>query len=212
MQDLEALAARTQQVYDQHGAGFDRDRPKDLHERVWLDRFVSLLPSGGSVLDLGCGAGEPIGGFFIDQGFALTGVDFSRTMLALARSRFPQANWHQCDMCELDLGQRFDGIIGWNSFFHLRAEQQRATLSRIAEHLAPEGALMLTVGPQAGEVVGQVDGEPVYHASLSPDDYTAILHRYGIMVREFVLADPDCDLQTVLLGQRRLSPAVLASP
>lgn len=202
MDELQALAARTRQIYDRHGAGFDRDRPKDLHERVWLDRFVALLPPGGSVLDLGCGAGEPIAGFFIDQGFELSGVDFSQTMLDLAQRRFPQANWFRADMCELNLGQQFDGIIGWNSFFHLRAEQQGVTLPLMASHLAPGGALMLTVGPQAGEAVGRVDGEEIYHASLAADEYTGVLQRQGIEVREFVCEDPQCDRQTVLLAQR----------
>jgi hypothetical protein len=34
-----------------------------LYEKPWLDRFRALIPSAGSVLDCGCGAGDGIGEF-----------------------------------------------------------------------------------------------------------------------------------------------------
>ncbi len=204
--DFAAIAATTQAVYERHAAGFDRHRPKGLHEKPWLDRFSALLPPGGRILDLGCGAGDPIARHFLADGFDVTGVDFSAPMLALARVRLPQSRWLQADMRELELGETFDGIIGWNSFFHLSAADQRSTLPRLAAHLAPNGALMLTVGPRAGEVIGQVEGEPIYHASLSPQEYEALLGELGLAIIEFVFEDPTCDQQTVLLAQRRETP------
>lgn len=204
--DFAAIAATTQAVYERHAAGFDSHRPKGLHEQPWLDRFSALLQPGGRILDLGCGAGDPIAGHFLAAGFDVTGVDFSAPMLDLAGQRLPQARWLQADMRELALGETFDGIIGWNSYFHLRADEQRSTLRRLAAHLAPGGALMLTVGPRAGEVIGQVEGEPIYHASLSPQEYEALLGELGLAIIQFVFEDPDCDQQTVLLAQRREVP------
>ena len=60
---------------------------------------------------------------------------------------------------------------------------------------------MLTVGPSAGEVVGQVEGEATYHASLDPQEYRQILQRLGIEIFRFEFEDPNCDRQTVLLAQ-----------
>ena len=61
---------------------------------------------------------------------------------------------------------------------------------------------MLTIGPEDGEVTGRVGGEPVYHASLSPDAYQAILERLGLSLERLVAEDPDCDMHTVLLARK----------
>lgn len=201
---LRDLATSTGAVYERNARRFDAERSKGLHERGWLDRFLALLPKGksggGAILDLGCGAGDPIAAYFVGQGHGVTGVDASRAMLDLARARFPDGDWRQGDMRRLDLPERFDGIVGWNSFFHLTPTEQRATLPRLAAHLKRGGALMLTVGPEAGEVAGHVGDDSVYHSSLAPEDYEAILADRGLRIVRFVKEDPDCDLQTVLLA------------
>jgi len=201
--DLAALAAETARVYERQAARFDAERPKGLHERVWIDRFAGHLPAGGAVLDLGCGAGLPIAAHLIAEGYALTGLDASTAMLGIVRQRFPQNRWIRGDMTALELPDRFDGILGWNSFFHLTPDQQRITLPRIARHLRPGGMTMLTVGPRAGEAAGHVGGEAVYHSSLSPAEYRALLAALGLEVLDFVIEDPECDFQTVLLARKR---------
>lgn len=133
----------------------------------------------------------------------MTGLDASAAMLQLARAKLPEGDWRHVDMRGLDLGEVFDGIIGWNSFFHLNPGEQRALLPRIAAHLAPGGILMLTVGPEAGEVGGHVGDDPVYHSSLDPKDYREILASHGVDVTAFVAEDPDCERQTVLLARKQ---------
>jgi SAM-dependent methyltransferase len=200
--DLRGLAATTQDVYERRAARFDAERSKRLHERAWLDRFLALVAPGGLVLDLGCGAGDPVAAYMASQGYRVVGVDASRAMLAIASQRYPDGDWRFGDMRTLDLPERFDGIIGWNSFFHLTAEEQRAVLPLLAAHLADDGALMLTVGHEAGEVEGRVGGDRVYHASLDPEEYRQRLAELGIPVVTFVAEDPECDHQTVLLARK----------
>ena len=198
---LISLADRTREIYDRNAARFDAERSKRLHERVWLDRFTDGLPAGGRILDLGCGAGEPIAAHFIDAGYRVTGFDFSQEMIRIARTRWPEGDWRIGDMRSMDLTERFDGVIGWNSFFHLTREDQPGVLARIAAQLCPGGRLMLTVGPANGEVTGRVGDDTVYHASLAPEEYRAILADHGVAVLAFVAEDPECDLQTVLLAE-----------
>ena len=199
---LTLLAAHTQDVYERQAARFDRERPKRLHEKAWLDRFLAEVTPGGLILDLGCGAGDPIAAYMASRGFRVIGLDASRAMLALARERYPDGDWRYGDMRALDLPERFDGILGWNSFFHLTRDEQRAVLPQLSAHLNPEGALMLTVGPRDGEEMGHVGGEPIYHASLAPEAYRQLLAAHGMKVVSFVLEDPECDFQTVLLAAR----------
>ncbi|MDA7423708.1 class I SAM-dependent DNA methyltransferase [Thalassococcus lentus] len=198
------LPEQTRAVYERNATGYDRRRNRALFEAQWLRRFVRDLVPGASVLDLGCGSGEPIAAWLIGEGFRLTGFDYSDAMLDIARSRWPEGDWRQGDMRVLELPERFDGIIGWNSFFHLTDDEQRACLPRLAAHLNPGGVLMVTVGPSAGEVTGTVEGEVVYHASLSPAEYAQRLEACGMRVTGFLADDPDCAGHSVLMASKEM--------
>lgn len=52
-----------QELYDRQAARYDAERDQSLFERAWLDRVLADVPQEGAVLDLGCGAGRPIGAF-----------------------------------------------------------------------------------------------------------------------------------------------------
>ncbi len=196
------LSDQTLDVYDSHAAIYDAHRSRALFEARWLSRFGAALGPGKRVLDLGCGGGEPIARWFLSEGYAVTGVDFAPAMIEIARGRWPDGDWRVGDMRSLDLGEVFDGIIAWNSFFHLAAEEQRAMFPRLARHLIPGGALMLTVGPRAGETTGTVAGQTVAHASLSPAEYAARLEDVGLRLTGFLSEDPDCASHTVLMARK----------
>jgi len=201
--DFEAIRARMQAIYERHAARYDAERVKIGVEYAWLARFEALLAPGAGILDLGCGAGEPVSAYFIERGYALTGLDYAAPMIDIARSKYPQAHWIVGDMRALDIGVRFGGILSWHGFFHLAPDEQRDMLARIAGHVAPGGPVMLTVGPEAGEVIGHVAGEPVYHASLSAQDYADRLDALGLDLVEFRPDDPLSDHASVLLARRR---------
>ncbi|AKO96320.1 hypothetical protein MALG_01132 [Marinovum algicola DG 898] len=193
---------QTRAVYEAQAAAYDAQRSRSLFEARWLARFAACLPEGGRVLDLGCGAGEPIARWFMAEGFALTGVDFAGAMLDIARQRWPEGDWRQADMRSLDLGERFDGIIAWDSFFHLTEAEQRETLRRMAAHLTPGGSLLFTAGPEAGEASGTVGAATVYHASLSPAGYAVLLEELGLRLTGFLAEDPDCASHSVMMARR----------
>ena len=184
-------------VYDKIAGWFDASRSRTLMERRYLDFLVSRVPAGASVLDLGCGAGEPIMRFLLKENFHVLGVDASAAMLALAKSRFPTARFLQADMRHLDLNEKFDAIIAWHSFFHLPHDDQRRMFPVLGAHTAPGGLLMFTSGPRHGEDWGENGGEQLYHASLDAEEYRALLGANGFAVLEHVVEDPDCGGATV---------------
>ena len=196
------LSGRTQAVYERNAESYDARRSRALFEARWLRRFSGAMPEGGRVLDLGCGSGRPIAGWLIGEGFRLTGADFSEPMLQLARARWPNGDWRLSDMRTLDLPDRFDGIIGWDSFFHLTPDEQRACLPRLARHLNPGGVLMVTVGSIEGEVTGFVGEDPVYHASLSVAEYATLLDGCGMRMTAYLAEDPDCNYHSVMMAVR----------
>lgn len=189
-------------LYQRHAQAYDRLRGRSLFEKSWLDAFIGLLPDGGSVLDIGCGMGEPIARDLIGRGFAVTGIDSSPALVAMARARFPEQTWIVEDMRALSLRRTFDGLIGWDSFFHLAPDDQRTMFSVFRDHAAPRAALLFTSGPSQGEAIGEFEGEPLYHASLDGDEYLALLQTHGFRVVRHVADDPACNGHTVWLAQR----------
>jgi SAM-dependent methyltransferase len=199
---MRADADRIVDLYERHADAFDRLRGRGLFERAWLDRFLAGLPDAATVLDIGCGMGEPIARYLIEQGCALAGVDSSSSLIARCTDRFPQHDWHVADMRTLDLRRRFDGLLAWDSFFHLHADDQRRMFPVFARHAADQAILMFTSGPSRSEAVGTFEGEPLYHASLDPDEYRALLRQHDFRVVAHVVEDVTCQGHTVWLAQR----------
>lgn len=190
-------------LYSRRARDFDADRTKTLFERPWLDAFLAHVPPSGTVLDLGCGSGEPIARHLIKQGRRLTGVDVSPGLIDLCRIRFPDQEWVVADIRGLDLGRTFEGVIAWHSLIHLPPEEQPGVFAIFARHLRPGGALMFTSGSERGETVGEWRGEPLYHGSLSLEEYRASLGAAGFDLSRQVSDDPDCGGAAVWLARRR---------
>ena len=193
-------ADRVIELYERHAGAWSRDRDDRLLERGWLDRFLGLLPRDAAVLDLGCGPGV-LARYLIEKGCRVTGVDSSTAMITMCRNRFPEQQWHVADMRTLELKQTFDGILAWDSLFHLTPSDQRGMFPVFKRHAASAAALMFTSGPSHGERIGTYRGEPLYHASLHSDEYRALLELQGFRVTAHVIEDPTCGLHTIWLSR-----------
>ncbi|MCP4915005.1 MAG: class I SAM-dependent methyltransferase [Oligoflexia bacterium] len=202
MADLKKIEENMKQVYEENAKAFDQQRGKSLFEKKWLDIFLQTLDTKKEVLDIGCGSGDPIAKYLIENDKQVTGIDFSKAMIELAKEKFSNNEWFVADMRDFDLDRKFDGIIAWNSFFHLNQEDQVKALKVFAKHLKAGGVLMFTAGPEKGEVTGEVNGKPVYHSSLSVEEYRSVLSDLGIELVDYKLNDPDCYQHSVFLGQQ----------
>lgn len=106
-----------------------------IHELITRHR-----PGASTVLDLGCGTGRHAT-LLAERDYAVTGVDLSEEMLAVARSTSPGGSFFQGDVRTVRLGRTFDVVL---SLFHVMSyqttnEDLQAGLSTVREHLAPGG-------------------------------------------------------------------------
>ena len=162
-----------------------------------------LVEPNTRVLDLGCGMAEPIARYIIERGYKLTGIDSSPQVIAMSAERFPDRTWLVADMRRLSLDRKFDGILAWDSFFHLCPADQRRMFPIFRKHAAPNAALMFTSGPSHGEAIGLFQGEPLYHGSLDETEYRSLLDKSGFDVVPHVIEDPNCGRHTIWLAQLR---------
>ena len=141
---------------------------------------------------LGAVLPNQIARYLIENGYDVTGVDSSAALIGICRHRFPDLQWLVTDMRELSLNRRFNGILAWDSFFHLCPEDQHGMFPIFARHAAPRGALMFTSGPSHGEAIGSYKSEPLYHGSLDEAEYRSLLDENGFDVVSHVVEDPTC--------------------
>ncbi len=90
----------------------------------------------------------------------------------------------------------------WDSFFHLTPNDQRCMVEKFALWSTSNTVLMFSSGPAAGEAIGEMFGEALYHASLSQDEYRQLLKDHGFKVVKMLAEDQDCAGHTVWLAQR----------
>lgn len=90
---------------------------------------ASVVPAGGSVLELGCGAGR-ITRQLVRLGYRVTAVDESAEMLAHVQD----AETVQARIEGLDLGRRFDAVVLASNLVTAEPEQRRAFLETCRRH------------------------------------------------------------------------------
>lgn len=198
-------AEQIPRIYERHALAWDADRNRGAwHDKGWHDRFIAHLATGARVLDLGCGSGLPVALHLVQHGLMVTGVDASPTLISLCRRRMPEHEWIVAEMQSLALHRRFDGILGWDSLFHLTPEHQRTMFTVFAAHAAPGALLLFNTGHEQGEILGEYRGEPLYHASLDPEEYQQLLDQSGFELVAHVAEDPTAGGRTVWLAQSRV--------
>ena len=190
--------------YERHAHAWDEDRRRNgWNDKPWHDRFVASLPAGASVLDLGCGSGAPVALNMAAHGLKVTGIDSSPTLISLCRERLPGHHWIVGDMRAPPVRERYDGVLAWDSFFHLAPGDQQRMFGIFAEHCRPRAVLMFNAGPASGEAVGTYKGDPLYHASLDPKDYARLLDGIGFDIVAHAVEDREAGGRTAWLARSR---------
>jgi len=119
----------------------------------WLGLVRDRTPAGGDVLDLGCGNGIPAAKWLSGNGFRVTGVDLSDTMVARARELVPGATFLRGDATsvgEIDFDACcFDAVVSFYALIHVPITDQPGIISRAARWLRPGGLFVVTVGHTA---------------------------------------------------------------
>ncbi len=109
-------------------------------------------PSGGTVLDLGCGWGSGLAALAARGVARPVGITLSAEQAHLARRRVPGADVRVCDWQDLDPAARFDAIVSVGSMEHVagvgmsaagRAAVYRRLFERCAGWLDPGGRLVV---------------------------------------------------------------------
>jgi SAM-dependent methyltransferase len=169
----EAQEAALADEYDANWGEID-----DTH-RAFVERFLSMLPPDGRVLDAACGTGKYFG-MVLESGRSCLGSDHTGAYLANARAKFPDVPTERHDLQELPYRDEFDGVMCVDAMEFVPPEEWPQVLERFRVALRDPGRLYLTVemvleddirtANQEARASGLpvVDGEVIWH---DPDPY-----------------------------------------
>lgn len=147
------------------------DGPGQVAAAGWL---IDHLRGERTVLDVGCGGGQPTARQLADAGCQVVGVDTAPAMLELARKNVPEGIFVERDLH--DLGglhprqHRFDGAVAFFSMQMLDEAGIGKVLDAIRNVLAADGLFVM--------------GVRVSLTAYARDELADLLSHHGFTVRE----------------------------
>ena len=158
--------------------------------------YAGLARPKGRLLDLGCGAGEPFPRFFLDRGWEVYGVDFSKKMLRLAAQYAPEMHTICDDMLDVEFDPaHFDAITCIYSLFHVPRARHPELFAKFRRWLRPGGKVLFTYA--AKEYTGETEfegfrefmGQNLFYSHTSPAKLRAALETAGLRVESIDLRE-----------------------
>ncbi|UCH31646.1 MAG: class I SAM-dependent methyltransferase [Candidatus Bathyarchaeota archaeon] len=165
--------------YDKIAKEYQADRHIFDNKRE-LEEFVSLLPWNAKVLDIGCGAAVPFIKFLVEYGCSVTGIDFSKSMLKLAKRNVPEAKFIKQDVTRLGLkANSFDGLTSSYCIIHIPREKHSSLFQSFHRILKPEGVMLISMGYSEWEGTDKYYGVNMFWSHYSPEKSLQTIENAG---------------------------------
>lgn len=164
-----------------------------------LGDLLGRLPVRAMVLDLGCGAGEPVARAYVAHGSQVTGVDASLGQIVRARRNIPEGHFVNADMTTVEFpAQTFDAVSAFYSITHVPRNEHEALIRRIATWLKPNGLFVASFGSSEGDWLGEWLGVPMFFSHLHPDETKQLINNAGFRLEQAELLKQDTEDTTFL--------------
>jgi len=187
-------------AFDHIGERYDEAFPHKDGQINAARRLMGTLPPGARVLDVGCGTGLPTARQLVEFGAAVTGIDISPVMLALARVNVPEADFRLLDATEVDasLGV-FDAVVAFFSLLMLPRAEIPVALATLRDVMRPDGWLLLSM------VEADIDDVPISFLGVS-------VHVTGYFEEELRQIVSDAGFRIVEQDSQRYAPTRTHAP
>ena len=180
----EAHNAIAQQYYEVY-----KDDKSDLE---YFDEFLSLC--GKKILDLGCGMGH-YSNYIHNKGFDVTGIDFSSSMINIAKKNFLNIEFIENDICNLEIlgNRKFDGVVIAYVLQHLSKEEVLKLFNDLNNNIKSNSKILLFLR-QGNSVVNEVEPMDERYTYVineySKNEITKILQSHGWEILEMINKTP----------------------
>jgi ubiquinone/menaquinone biosynthesis C-methylase UbiE len=171
-------------------------------------QLLRLTP-GAPVVDVGCGTGRAVAEL-VEHGARAIGVDLDPTMLAAARSRFPDIDLRAADAADLPLGDGQAHGYRADKVYHMLPEPAVA-LAESRRVLAPGGRIVL-LGQDWDTVVIDSDQPDltrrIVHARADTIPHPRIARTYRNLLLDAGFHDVEVEVHTAMFTDATTLPLI----
>lgn len=156
----------------------------------YLEILDQMIKPNSTVLDIGCGNGNPVDKYLSDHGHSIIGIDISEKQIELAKKNFPNQTFELRDMSDVQLGEfKVDAVVSFYAIFHIPREEHAELFKKINSFLPIGGLMLVTLGSDDWE--GSEEnffGAKMYWSQNTPEDNIKFINNAGF---EIVLNEMD---------------------
>jgi ubiquinone/menaquinone biosynthesis C-methylase UbiE len=139
-------------IADSYNATYGNDLDDLVLDRRILDTIASHLEAGGTVLDVGCGPAH-VCRHLISRGTDAVGVDFTRAMLAAARTEDASVPLIAADLLALPVrSNTTQAIVAFYVLQHMPRSTIGKALRELHRVMKPQGLIAVAVHEGHGEL------------------------------------------------------------
>ena len=162
--------------------------------------FCDLITPNGKILDIGCGTGYPIARYLVERDFSVTGIDISQKMIEKANElQLEKATFIKQDILDFSTDLRYDGVIAFDSIWHIAKEQHHNVYRKIASLMNCGAYFLFTHGSRNNETIGTMFNKQFYYSALDINELKPILSGVGLKIISLIE-----NYKEVSTGQRDL--------
>ncbi len=127
----------------------------DKSDLIYFEKFLSICKD--KILDLGCGMGH-YSNYMSKLGFEVTGIDFSSSMIKIAKKFYPNIEFIKHDICKLNIikNRKFDGIVIAYVVQHLSKEEVLKLFNDLNAHVNNDSKLLMFLR-QGNSIVSEIE-------------------------------------------------------
>ena len=127
---------------------------ESMPDRYLLDleiRIIKKLLGPGKLLDVGCGEGEGSYAYSQVKGINVTGIDYAKNRLNVARKKYKRIKFIHLDVTKKSNLGKYDYIISQRFLINLASwKEQKRVINNLIKNLRPGGKLILSEGSLQG--------------------------------------------------------------
>ena len=161
--------------------------------KQYVDDFVKTL-KGKNILDVGCGAGK-FTNYFCKLGFNAKGIDFSDSLLKIAKQNYPNVEFICADIVNYKTKELYDGIVVKDMLFHLPDQDILKVFNLFKKNLRPTSGklcIIMDLPKEAGEhifVEELNENYNIYYNYLTPTKLQSLLEQSKIMINNIEILE-----------------------
>ncbi len=140
------MHSKTKKFYDKNALQWARVKANSFYQEKPFRVFEKLLKKNDSVLDIGCAYGIHVPLFLgIGRKLKYKGIDISKSMIALARSRYPQLTFEIGDAVHFKTNKKYDAFWSAATLMHVPRKDWPMMLSAIEKSIKKQGIGYITL-------------------------------------------------------------------